>query len=116
RPRYGPVVLSRSHARRQTTPLSPRGFVLRAPDEGAPSAKRPFGGCCVMPTALVTGPIDERLSDMSIALKSGGFDVVTAAADACPIAGEVSSVDCYVQLPHEPPPHGGDALSWAREV
>jgi hypothetical protein len=69
-----------------------------------------------MPTALVTGPVDERLSDMSIALKSAGFDVVTAAADACPIAGEVSSVDCYVQLPHEPPPHGGDALGWAREV
>ena len=69
-----------------------------------------------MPTALVTGPVDERLSDMSIAFKSAGFDVVTAAADACPIAGEVSSVDCYVQLPHEPPPHGGDALGWAREV
>jgi hypothetical protein len=69
-----------------------------------------------MPTALVTGPVDERLSDMSIALKSAGFDVVTAAADGCPIAGEVSSVDCYVQLPHEPPPHGDDALGWAREV
>jgi hypothetical protein len=69
-----------------------------------------------MPTALVTGPVDERLSDMSIALKSAGFDVVTAAARACPIPGEVSSVDCYVQLPHEPPPHGSDALGWARDV
>jgi hypothetical protein len=69
-----------------------------------------------MPTALVTGPVDERLSDMSIALKSAGFDVVTAAADACPVPGEVSSVDCYVQLPHEPPPQGGDALGWARNV
>ena len=69
-----------------------------------------------MPTALVTGPVDERLSGMSIALKSAGFDVVTAAVDACPITGEVSSVDCYVQLPHEPPAHGGDGLRWAREV
>jgi hypothetical protein len=69
-----------------------------------------------MPTALVTGPVDERLSEMSIALKSAGFDVVTAAADAYPMAGEVSSVDCYVQLPNEPPPHRGDALGWAREV
>ena len=69
-----------------------------------------------MPTALVTGPVDERLSDMSITLKSAGFDVVTAAADACPIAGEVSSVDCYVQLPHEPPPQRGDVLGWAREL
>jgi hypothetical protein len=69
-----------------------------------------------MPTALVTGPVDERLSDMSIALKLAGFDVVTAAADACSIAGDVSSVDCYVQLPHEPPPQRSDALGWAREV
>jgi hypothetical protein len=69
-----------------------------------------------MPTALVTGPVEDRLSDMSIAFKSAGFDVVIAAADACPIPGEVSAVDCYVQLPHEPPPHGSDALGWAREV
>lgn len=69
-----------------------------------------------MPTALVTGPIDEHLSDMAIALKSAGFDVVAAAADPCPVAGEVSSVDCYIQLPQEPPPRAGDALGWAREV
>ncbi len=69
-----------------------------------------------MPTALVTGPVVERLSNMGVALKSAGFDVVTAADDACPITGEVSSVDCYVQLPPEPPPHGGDGLGWAREV
>jgi hypothetical protein len=68
-----------------------------------------------MPTALVTGPVDERLSDMSVALKSAGFDVVTAAADACLTRGEVSAVDCYVQLPHEPPARGGDALGCARE-
>jgi len=69
-----------------------------------------------MPTALITGPVDERLSDVSIALKSAGFDVVTAAADACPVPGEVGSVDCYVQLPCELPPQGSDALDWARDV
>jgi hypothetical protein len=69
-----------------------------------------------MPTALITGPVDERLSDVSIALKAAGFDVVTAAADAGPVPGEVGSVDCYVQLPCEPPPQGSDALDWARDV
>jgi len=69
-----------------------------------------------MPTALITGPVDERLSDIAIALKSAGFEVITATADACPITGDASSVECYVQLPYEPPPRGGDALAWAHQV
>lgn len=69
-----------------------------------------------MPTALITGPVDEQLSDIAIALKSAGFDVITAAADAGPIMSKVSSFDCYVQLPYEPPPPGGDALAWAYQV
>lgn len=69
-----------------------------------------------MPTALITGPVDEQLSDIAIALKSAGFDVITAAPDAGPIGGDMSSVGCYVQLPYEPPPPGGDALAWAHRV
>ena len=69
-----------------------------------------------MPTALVTGPVGERRSGISVALKSAGFDVVVAAPDAGPITGDAGSVDCFVQVPDEPPPRGDDALQWAREV
>lgn len=69
-----------------------------------------------MPTALITGPVEEQLSDIAIALKSAGFDVITAAADTRPMTGDVSSLDCYVQLPYAPPPPDGDALAWAYEV
>ena len=65
-----------------------------------------------MPTALVTGPPDERVFAMKIALKSAGFDVVMSDADT--VRGEVASISCYIQLPPELPSHLDGARGWAR--
>ena len=57
-----------------------------------------------MPTALVTGS-PERVPDITIALKSAGFDILAAGAmspDEAPDL-EPGSVDCYVQLPVDGP-------------
>jgi hypothetical protein len=70
-----------------------------------------------LPTALVTGS-PERVPDITTALKSAGFDILAAGAmspaDAPDL--EANSVDCYVQLPMDPPHPGGGALRRAHDV
>ncbi|MGH9009765.1 MAG: hypothetical protein ACRDYF_07960 [Acidimicrobiia bacterium] len=69
------------------------------------------------PNALVTGS-PERVPDIAIALKSAGFDILSAGAispqDVPDL--EANSVDCYVQLPIDPPQPGGGALRRTRDV
>ena len=70
-----------------------------------------------MPNALVTGS-PERVPDIAIALKTAGFDILSAGAispEDVPDL-EANSVDCYVQLPIDPPVPGGGALRRARDV
>lgn len=70
-----------------------------------------------MPTAMVTGS-PERLTDVTVALKSEGFDILSAGDDAPVGPGGLApgSVDCYVQLPTgETTPHGS-AIDRARAV
>lgn len=69
-----------------------------------------------MPTALVTGS-PERVPDITIALKSAGFDILAAGAmspDEAPDL-EPGSVDCYVQLPVDGPLPSGGALRRTRD-
>jgi hypothetical protein len=70
-----------------------------------------------LPTALVTGSPD-RVSEITIALKSAGFDILAAgpisADDAVNL--EASSVDCYVQLPDDSAPPAGGALGRTRDL
>jgi hypothetical protein len=61
-----------------------------------------------VPTALVTGPF-ERVADMTLALKSAGFEVLAAEADLGHIPGGLGEVDCYLQLPLDAPPGAEDA-------
>ena len=70
-----------------------------------------------MPTALVTGS-PERLTDITIALKSAGFDILSAGPMSIEDVPdlEANSVDCYVQLPADPPQLGGGALRRTRDV
>ena len=68
-----------------------------------------------MPTALITGSL-ERAADTALALKAAGFEVVAAAPDAGQLPSTLRQVDCYVQLPLDPPWAGDDALTWARSV
>lgn len=68
-----------------------------------------------MPTALVTGPL-ERLSDMALALKTAGFEVLAAEPDLGNLPDDLAEVDCYVQLPLDAPAAGEDALGWARAI
>jgi hypothetical protein len=70
-----------------------------------------------LPTALVTGSPD-RVPEIAIALKSAGFDILAAGSmspDEVPDL-EAHSVDCYVQLPVDPPPFSGGALRRTRAV
>ena len=60
-----------------------------------------------MLTALVTGASD-RVSDIAIALKSAGFDILAAgplAAEAAPHFDQ-QSIDCYVHVTEGPGPAG----------
>ena len=66
-----------------------------------------------MPTALVIGPPDERVVEINIALKSAGFDVVIADAEAGGIPGDIASISCYIQMPQESPTGGDGAVAWA---
>lgn len=71
-----------------------------------------------LPNALVTGSPD-RVPDIAIALKSAGFDILSAGAISLEDVPdlEASSVDCYVQLPVDPPPAvGGGTLRRTRDV
>ncbi len=65
-----------------------------------------------VPTALVTGA-PEWVPHVAIALKSEGFDIVSAGEEA-PLAP--GSLDCYVQLPGVAPVPNQRALSRARSV
>jgi len=71
-----------------------------------------------LPTALVTGS-PERVSDITVALKSAGFDILAAgsmsADDDAPDL-EANSVDCYVQLPVDGARPSGGALRRTRDV
>lgn len=60
-----------------------------------------------MPNAVITGAL-ERLSDMAVALKSAGFEVL--AAETSPSDVPDGLIDCYVQLPPETPSPDGTAL------
>src|SRR5437588_2676981 len=68
-----------------------------------------------LPNALVTGS-PERISDIAIALKSAGFDILAAglAPDEAPDL-DANSVDCWVQLPVDGPLPRGGALRRTRE-
>jgi hypothetical protein len=70
-----------------------------------------------LPTALVTGS-PERVPDITIALKSAGFDILSAGTTSSEDVPdlEANSVDCYVQLPVDPPHLGGGALRRTRDV
>ncbi|HEY3239757.1 MAG TPA: hypothetical protein VGL92_09350 [Acidimicrobiia bacterium] len=65
-----------------------------------------------VPTALVTGS-PEWVPHVAVALKSEGFDIVSAGEEA-PLAP--GSLDCYVQLPGDVPTTEGPALTRARSV
>jgi hypothetical protein len=70
-----------------------------------------------LPTALVMGSPD-RVPDITIALKSAGYDILAAGVMSPEDAPDVgaNSVDCYVQLPVDPPRSGGGALHRTREL
>jgi hypothetical protein len=71
-----------------------------------------------LPNALVTGS-PARVPDIAIALKSAGFDILSAGAISAEDVPdlEANSVDCYVQLPTDPPAAGpAGALLRARDV
>lgn len=68
-----------------------------------------------MPTALVTGPI-EHAAITALTLNAGGFEVLAAGSDVAQVPAGVREVDCYVQLPMEPPCVGDDALPGGHSV
>lgn len=65
-----------------------------------------------MPTALVTGAPD-WVPHVAIALKSEGFEILSAGVDLPPAP---DSVDCYVQLPGDLPAKHQPALSDVRAI
>lgn len=67
------------------------------------------------PAALITGPL-QYAADTALALKTAGFEVVAAEPDAAQLPGTIRQIDCYVQLPLDPPWPKDDALTWARSV
>ena len=70
-----------------------------------------------MPNALVTGSPD-RVPDIAIALKCAGFDILAAGTMSAEDAPDfpANSVDCYVQLPVDPPRTSGGTLRRTRDV
>jgi hypothetical protein len=56
--------------------------------------------------------------DITIALKSAGYDILAAGVMSPEDAPDVgaNSVDCYVQLPIDPPQPGGGAVHRTREM
>lgn len=68
-----------------------------------------------MPTAIVTGSLDYTAAT-ALTLKAGGFEVLAAEPDVAQLPAGLGQVDCYVQLPLEPPCAGDDALAWAHSV
>lgn len=68
-----------------------------------------------MPTALITGPLEEA-ADTALALKAAGFEIVAAEPNTAHLPSTLREVDCYVQLPTDPPWGGDDAPPGARSV
>lgn len=70
-----------------------------------------------MPTALVTGSPD-RVPEITIALKSAGFDILAAGVESPDDAPDLQegAVDCYVQLPVDRPRSPGGPLRATRDV
>jgi len=70
-----------------------------------------------LPTALVTGSPD-RVPEITIALKSAGYDILAAGVMSPEDAPDVAagSVDCYVQLPLDAPWPVGGALHHTRDL
>ena len=68
-----------------------------------------------MPTALVTGPL-EGAHVTALTLKAAGFEVFAAEPDVADVPENLRQVDCYVQLPLDPPCSDDDALVWAHSV
>lgn len=71
--------------------------------------------CLVAPTALITGPLQPS-ADTALVLKGAGFEVVASESDAAQLPTTLPQIDCYVQLPLDPPWAQDDALTWARSV
>lgn len=69
----------------------------------------------MVPTALITGPL-RHTADTALALKAAGFEVVASELDAAQLPPTLRQIDCYVQLPLDPPWAQDDALTWARSV
>jgi len=69
----------------------------------------------IVPNALVTGPL-ETAGVTALTLKAAGFDVLAAEREVAQLPADLGLVDCYVQLPLDPPRPGGDALAWAHSV
>jgi hypothetical protein len=68
-----------------------------------------------LPTALVTGS-PERVSDIAVALKSHGFDILAAGNETPESGTDPGTVDCYVQLSGGTSPPDDHTLSRVRAV
>ena len=74
-----------------------------------------FWRLSVVPTALVTGPLGHA-SATALTLKAGGFEILAAEPDVAQLPASLCAVDCYVQLPSEPPCAGDGVLAWAHSI
>ena len=68
-----------------------------------------------MPTALVTGS-PEHAHTTALILKAAGFEVSAAEPDGAEIPANLQQLDCYVQLPPEPPFTGDDTVAPAHSA
>jgi hypothetical protein len=68
-----------------------------------------------LPTALVTGS-PERVSDIAVALKEHGFDILAAGGETPEGGTDPNTVDCYVQLSGGSSSADDQALGRARAV
>lgn len=69
----------------------------------------------VVPAALISGSL-QHAADTALVLKAAGFEVVVSEPDASQLPTTLRQIDCYVQLPLDPPWAQDDALTWARSV
>lgn len=78
---------------------------------------RPCGEVRAVPNVVVTGS-PERLTDITLALKLEGFDILAAEGEPAevPAGLPLGSVDCYVQLTPTSPSPDGSALRQIRAV
>jgi non-ribosomal peptide synthetase component F len=69
----------------------------------------------IVPIALVTGPLEDA-QVTALTLKAAGFEGFAAEPDGADVPENLRQVDCYVQLPVDPPCADDDALAWAHSV